>query len=148
MIAVFERFHRELAKIPDPAAARLCENWKAARVNYSNPPPGVKRSQLALGLEQGLREIPLLLGPFATQHRTVAARAYHAALEAEYPAFLQTERERLAKVLSRGRISGESEFILVRHVIDIGEEGGTDFSTLAQLYRLVDSFEAKGRRGA
>ena len=107
----------------------------------------MKRSQLALGLEQALRELPLLLRTLTPQHRTAAARAYHAAVEAEYPAFLQTERERLTKVLRRGRISGESEFMLVRHAIDTAEEG-RDSNALAELYRLVDNFEAKRRRWA
>jgi hypothetical protein len=148
MFDVFERFYGDLAKLSDPVARKLCQNWYALRPQYLRPPPGVKRSQLAQGLEQGLREMPLLFQSLTKQDRAAAAKAYHSALESEYPAFLASERERLAKVVGRGRIAGESEFHLVRHAIDFGEGGTTDPNTLGKLYGLVDAFQAKGRHGA
>jgi hypothetical protein len=148
LVAVFERLHSDLAEVPDPFATTLCENWRAWKVQCLNTALEVKRSDLTRGLEQGLREMPLLFHSLAPEHRPMASKAYHAALESNYPAFLGMERERLAKVLTRGRISGESECYLVRHAIDIGERGGTDANNLRQLYRLVNDFEFKGRRGA
>jgi hypothetical protein len=136
-----------LAKVSDPFATKLCENWRAWKVQCSTLPPGVTRSQLTQGLEQGLREMPLLFHSLAPQHRLPALKAYHAALESNFPRFLVGERKRLARVVGRGRISGESEFYLVRHAIDVGEGGGTDSNSLGKLYRLVNDFEFKGRRG-
>ena len=148
LFAVFEHFYTDLAKVPAPLATKLCENWKSVRMQYLNPPPGVERSELAQGLEQGLREVPLLLRSLPDQYRSVASKAYHAALESEYPAFLTNQQERLAKVVGRGRILGESEFHLVRYAIDIGERGVTDPNTLRNLYRLAEVFQTKGHRGA
>lgn len=123
----------------------LCENWKSVKPTYFSPPQGVKPSQLAAGLEQGLREYSLILGGVGTQYRVKVAKLFHETLQAEYPSFLSAQEDRLSKILERGHISSESQFMLVRHAIDVEEGDVSDPSGLQKLYLLIDRFQAKGR---
>jgi hypothetical protein len=148
LIAVFDRFHWSLSGIPDSTVERLCENWNTYKATYSSPPPGVRPSQLAAGLEQGLLELPMMVADVAVAHRAKVARALNEALQVEYPTFLSTQQARLSKVMERGRISSESEFMLVRHTVDVAEGNVENPVVLQKLYLLIDAFEAKTRRGA
>ena len=148
LVAVCEQFHESLNEVPDSKAEKLLDNWKSIRGVYQNPPPGVKPSQLASGLEQGLLELPMLIASIAEPHRARVAQALHVAIQVEFPSFLATQEARLSKIRGRGRISTESEFMLVRHAIDILEGEQNKPAVLSDLYELIEAFEARGGRAA
>lgn len=143
LVAVFDEFHQALAEIDDAKAQRLVENWAGIRRQYVEP-SGAPRSAFAAGMEQGLRETPMLLQSMHSESRKTAARALAAATLAHYPDFLVKDAERLAKIKARGSIRGENEFYLVRHQVDLLEGEPSQGEELRQLYELVDRFEGRG----
>ena len=66
---------------------------------FVNPPPDVRKSQLSAGLLQGLLEMPLLFGDMPIAERRIFSTAYNAAIDTEYPELLQSQQERLGKIL-------------------------------------------------
>ncbi len=51
----------------------------------------------------------------------MVSRAWHDATLDAYPEFLTAERQRLQKVLERGKIRTEAEFYRIRHEVDVLE---------------------------
>lgn len=141
LYAVFDQFHLELAKVPDDRAAKLCSNWQLVKQNYHELLGKVQPSKLATGLEQGLRELPIVIESIAPEYQEQASEALRIALRTEYPDFLDGEKVRLAKIIQRGKIRGEAEYYLVRFHIDLLEGDATHNSDLAMLYKLADQFE-------
>lgn len=142
LVAVFDHFHMSIAPLDDPTAKRLVENWARLRHEYVNPSGG-PRSAFATGMEQGLRELPMLLQPMHFEARKCAVQALAAAALAHYPEFLAKDAERLARIKARGAVRGEYEYHLVRHHVDLleGEPGREE--ELRRLYELVGRFEAR-----
>lgn len=142
LCAVAERFHSELAALTDDCAADLCSNWQRIKLFYAEAQLSRRptRSQLAGGLEQGLREMPELLAALPAASRQFALRALAAAFRAEYPAFMQKDHELLARIRAHKSIRNESEYYLVRYHIDL-LEGNSASGELAELYGLADVYE-------
>lgn len=145
LIAVFDRFYGSINNAPGERVVEWVGYWEKLRPTYLNPPAAVNKSQLSAGLAQGLLEMPLLFGGMPASERRVFSIAYKAAIEAEFPEFLQSQQDRLEKILIKGRISNESQFYLVRHAIDILEGDPTRADELSKLYRLVEQYERRGR---
>lgn len=143
LVAVFDQFHEAIARVDDPTAKRLVENWAGIRHQYLEP-AGAPRSALASGMEQGLRETPMLLQSMHPEARKCAVQALAAATLAHYPDFINKDAVRLAKIKARGSIRGENEFYLVRHHVDLLEGEPSQEQELRLLYELMDRFE--GRR--
>jgi len=143
LVAVFDQFHEAIARLDDPTAKRLVENWAGIRRQYVEP-SGAPRSAFASGMEQGLRETPMLLRSMHPEARKCAVHALAAATSAHYPDFLDKDAERLAKIRARGSIRGENEFYLVRHHVDLLEGEPSQEEELRLLYELVDRFEGRG----
>lgn len=143
LIAVFDQFHGAIARLDDPTAKRLVENWARIRHQYAQP-SGAARSAFASGMEQGLRETPMLLRSMPPEARKCAAQALGAAISAHYSDFLDKGAERLTKIKARGSIRGEDEFYLVRHHVDLLEGEPSQGEELRLLYDLVDRFEGRG----
>lgn len=143
LVAVFDQFHEAIARLDDPTARRLAENWAGIRHQYVEP-SGTPRSAFASGMEQGLRETPLLLRSMHPEARKCAAKALAAATSAHHPDCLNKNAERLAKIKARGSIRGENEFYLVRHHVDLLEGEPSQEEELRLLYGLVDRFEGRG----
>lgn len=143
LVAVFDQFHEAITRLDDPTAKRLVENWAAIRHQYLEP-AGASRSVLASGMEQGLRETPMLLQSMRPEARKYAVQALAAAALAHYPDFINKDAERLAKIKARGFIRGESEFHLVRHHVDLIEGNPNQEEELRLLYELMDQFEDRG----
>jgi len=143
LIAVFDQFHDVIAGLDDPKVRRLVENWAGIRHQYIEP-SGAPRSAFAAGMEQGLRETPMLLQSMQPEARRCAVQALTSAISAHFPDFLVKDAERLAKVKDRGSIRGEKEFYLVRHQIDLLEGEPSQGEELRLLYALVESHEARG----
>lgn len=142
LIEVFEHFHGGIAKLDDPTAKRLVDNWTGIRDQYVTATVA-PRSALAAGMEQGLREAPILVQSMQPEARKCASHALAAATSAHYPAFLAKEAERLAKIKTRGCIRGEAEFYFVRHRIDLLEGDPKQEEELRLLHELTDRFEGK-----
>lgn len=143
LVAVFDRFHALLESIPGDTASAFVDNWRNARSTYINPPAGIRPSQLSSGLEQGLREFPLMFQSADKHHRAQLAQALDRAIKDEYPQFLEAQLARIRKVIDRGRISSESEYMLIRHEIDLLEGTPEESGKLETLYRLIDMYEAR-----
>ncbi len=143
LVAVFDQFHDAIARLDDPNAKRLVENWAGIRHQYVEP-SGTPRSAFAAGMEQGLLETPMLLRSMQSEARQYAVQALVSATSAHFPDFLVKEAERLAKIKERGSISGEKEFYLVSHQIDLLEGEPSQAEELQLLYALVEDFESRG----
>jgi hypothetical protein len=143
LVAVFDQFHKAIAQLDDPLAKQVAANWASLRDRHVTP-EGIPRSALTAGMEQGLRETPMLLGSMRPEARKLAANALAAAITVHYPEFLSKDAARLEKVKARGSIRGESEYYLVRHHVDILEGHSGREEELRVLYELVDRFEARG----
>jgi hypothetical protein len=141
LVAAYDQFHEAIALLDDPTARHLAENWSSIRHHYVEP-TAAPRSALASGMEQGLRETPMLLRSMPPEARKRAAQALAAATSAHYPDFFIKDAERLAKIKARGSIRGENEFYLVRHHIDLLESEPDQEGELRLLYELVDKFSA------
>ena len=145
LIAVYERFSREVESINDPWAQKLSKQCGAVRSAAEltlGKEAGATRSQLAAGLEQGLRDTPDFIALVASESRSQVAKAFHLAIQSEYPEFITRDTQRLDRIRLRGRIRTESEYYLVRHQIDV-LEGGNDKALLHECYQLADSYGTK-----
>jgi hypothetical protein len=147
LFAAYARFAQAIPGIPDEKAWELCQVAAGvpafvAEVRSRDPKP--TNSQITAGLEQGLREMPGLIGGVDIQWRGAVSKALHDAITAEYPEFLHLETARLEKVMARGKIRTEAEFYLVRHRIDVLEGEPELPEQLRGLYALVEAFEARG----
>lgn len=143
LVAVFDQFHDSIARLDDPKAKRLVENWACIRHQYVEP-SSAPRSAFAAGMEQGLRETPMLLQSMRPEARKFAVQALASATSTHFPDFLTKDTERLAKIKERGSIRGEREFYLVRYQIDLLEGEPSQVEELKFLYALVDNFESRG----
>jgi len=146
LIATYARLEQLLHGIPDPAVVRVRET--VARVEefvaeLQGMTPAPTKSQVAGGLEQGLREMPLVLARADAHWRLAASSAMQAAIASEYPEFLTLERARLDKVLARGRVRSEAEYHLVRHHVDVLEGAPEHQEQVEVLYRLLDEYEVR-----
>ena len=141
LLALYDAFHASVAEIPGDYAQSLNYNWKQARGSYETPPTEVRPSQLASGLEEALREMPMLFNAAAPEERSKFNRAFFQALEEHYPDFLKKQQERFEKILSKGKISRESEYYIIRHYVDIYESNEKFSSLLTLLYQLIDVYE-------
>jgi hypothetical protein len=144
LVAVFDQCYTAIGLSDDSVAKQLAGNWASVRSRYVSP-EGAPRSAFSAGMEQGLRETPILLESMRPEARKVAADALAAAITAHYPEFLAKDAARLDKIKARGFIRSENEFYLVRHHVDVLEgEPGREVE-LAQLYELVGRFESRGK---
>ena len=100
----------------------------------------VTKSQIAAGLEQGLRYVSMIVVVQPPDVRSVAMAAYRNAIQSEYPDFLEKDKQRLDKVLKRGRVRTESESYLPQHRVDEIEGGTGNEKELHLLYRLMDEY--------
>lgn len=142
---MYECFGQEIASIPDSWASDLAKRSSGIRVSsisVLSKEQGLSKTQLAAGLEQGLRDFPDVFVLVAPEWRGQVAKAFNAAIQSEYPEFLARDAERLEKVRSRGKIRTEAEYYLIRHQIDVLEGGSSDV-LLQELYSLADAYEAK-----
>jgi hypothetical protein len=143
LVAVFDQFHESIAGLQEPKAKRLVENWTNVRAQYTTSTEA-PRSALASGMEQGLRETPLILGSLPQESRMAAGRALSNAISTHYPEFLIKDRERIEKIKTRGSIRSESEYHLIRYQVDVLEGQVDQAEALQSFYLLLDKFEGRG----
>lgn len=144
---VFEQFNTSLEDFPGQRVSDLRESWAYAKDEYARILcEGVSKSEIAAGLEQGLRELPLLLEGIAPQERIQIAAMLSKAIHDRYPEFAAKEAKDLAQILAKNKIRGERQFYLVRHRIDELEGTGAAEIEIKTLYRLINEFETRPRR--
>jgi hypothetical protein len=102
--------------------------------------PSVTRSQIAAGLEQGLRDLSMMVAGQPEEVRSAAISAYRDAILAEYPDFVEKDKQRLAKVLERGSVRSESEWYLLQHRVDEIEGTAEHEEELGLLYKMMDDY--------
>src|SRR5260221_1289942 len=121
-LMVYDRFADELLKCGDPHAAMIAQSWidaKAKLIDWlGDPATKVSRASMVSGMEQGLRETPMTLGVVPTSIRLHLLETFRLILQEEAPDFLSGDRNKLARIIERGRIRNEDEFYLVRHRLD------------------------------
>jgi hypothetical protein len=143
LIAVYDEFFEALFCIPAENLGMLSKMWPGAKASYEAAlGRGGSKAAIAAGLEQGAREMPMLIGSLDAEYRAFAMKALSKALLSHYPDFASKNAKRLAAVLNKGVIRNESQFFLVHHRIDELEGVGGSEVQLAELYRLVENFEA------
>jgi type VI protein secretion system component VasK len=146
LVAAYEQIGQELAGIPDQTVERLRNNCLEVRsfvADARSRDPSLRPSQIAAGLEQGLRETLMMLASADKKWRARVVEIYRSTVASQYPDFFAKDAEKFAKIRARGRIRTEAEFYLVRHEIDEAE-GAKNQELLGELYGLVDEYEARG----
>jgi hypothetical protein len=143
LVTVFDEFHHSISILQEERAIQLCTNWTESRERYANPSGEYSRSALAQGMEQGLRETPMLMKSLTPKSRLIAAKALSVSLHSHFPDFLVKEAERLNKVRTRGSIKNEGEYYLVRYQIDVLEGSIGSERELNMLHKLIDGYEGK-----
>ena len=126
-----------LVGIADAWAKSLSQMHSMLREN--NPP--IKRSALIAGLEQGLRETPLMLSTLPEAQRRLALKTFRRVVESNAPGFFEREREAIDKIIAREKIKNEREWYLIRHRVDEIEGDASRVSELAALCKLIDAYE-------
>ena len=148
LMAVFEEFFEAMSGVPENDFESICKSWPGTKASYAaSLARGGTKSAIAAGLEQGAREMPMIIGASTSmEFRSLALDALSKALRSHYPDFTAKNASRLAAILSKGVIRNESQFFLVRHRIDELEGIDGSEAQLAELYLLVENFEAPRRR--
>ena len=98
------------------------------------------RSQLASGMEQGLRDLGLIIRDYPEGPRRSGLAIMRAVIDSHYPDFLEQDRIRLARVLECGELRSEAEWYLVRSRVDELEGSAAAEDELSTLYRLLDEY--------
>lgn len=144
LVAVFDEVHEALARLSNPVARVLAKNWADNRKQFTAAGTA-PRSALVAGLEQGLRELPMILSSMPSGERTVVAGALSAAVAAHYAEHGARDLARLERIKTRGSIRSEGEYHLVRYRMDALERVPAQQDELQRLQELVAGFEARIR---
>lgn len=144
LFAAYARFAEALIAIPDAKTQdlrRIATGVPQFVADVRQRLLKTTTSQITSGLEQGLREMPDIIGEIDAQWRWAVSIALHEAIAAEYPELLARDADRLKRILARGKIRTEAEFHLVRHQIDILESAPELSANLRNFYALVEAYE-------
>lgn len=147
LCAASEAFADAIKGIPDERVRQLYDTFAGVRMFVAKVRTFVPKptpSQIASGLEQGWRELPILIQGVPREWRAILSMAWSNATLKHYPELCAKENQVLQKVLNRGKIRGEKEYYRIRHEIDILEGEPGERATLLTLYRLVDAYERPG----
>lgn len=142
LFAVYEAYTQAIAGVNDPMAAMLCASWEATKRTYGQAlASGGKTSQLAAGMEQGLRELPMALRAEGGKHAEILG-ILHRAIATHFPEFFKHDAALLAAIVERSKIRNAREYYLVRHRIDALEGDAGALAERDLLYQLIDRFES------
>ncbi len=148
LCAASEAFADAIKGIPDERVKQLYDTFAGVRVFVAKVRTFVPKptsSQIASGLEQGWRELPILIQGLPRQWRTMLSMAWSDATHKHYSEFYAKEHQVLQKILDRGKIRGEREYYRIRHEIDILEGESGERAALLTLYTLVNAYERPGK---
>ncbi len=102
--------------------------------------PSVTRSEIAAGMEQGIRDLAMMLPAQDVEIRSAALSAFRDALSSEYPEFIERDKQRLAKVLDRGHIRSENEYYLLQSRLDEIEGDPQHEEETQRLWEIMDNY--------
>ena len=143
LFAVYDEYMRAIAGVNDPMAAMLCASWQATKRSHEQVlASGGKTSQLAAGMEQGLRELPMALRAEGGGKHAEILGMLHRAIATHFPEFFKCDAALLAAIVERAKIRNAREYYLVRHRIDELEGDAGALAERDLLYRLIDRFES------
>jgi hypothetical protein len=137
------KFTTAIADVDDPVVSALCSSWKSAKSTYEQAlESGVRKSQIASGMEQGLREMPTVLSAFENGKRAQVLVILHNFLVMTFPEFFEQDAQLLAVIIERSKIRSVREYYPVRHRIDELEGETSALDERGLLHKLVDEFES------
>lgn len=144
LLAVNKKLGENFSEIDHPGMQYLAKLFGNAGEDsfeeIKRKEPSVTRSQIAAGMEQGIRDLSMMLPAQDPEIRSSALSAFRNALESEYPEFIEQDKQRLAKVFSRGHIRTENEYYLLQSHLD-GIEGDPEHEEeTKELWRLMDNY--------
>lgn len=142
LLATFEELIAAISDVQEPMIAALCSSWESTKNGYEQAfRSGVTQSQIASGMEQGLRELPMLFHEVGGEHRSRLLHVLHTAITKNFPDFFKKNAALLASVVERNKIRNAREYYSVRHRIDELEGDESNIGERKRLYKLVDQFE-------
>ena len=101
----------------------------------------VSKSKIAIGLEQGINELPSFFEELPPEQRAAAFDIYYDVLNDVIPGYKKKLIERISRIQSRGYIRGESEYYLIREQLELVEGAGTKVEF--NLEELLARYETK-----
>jgi hypothetical protein len=109
----------------------------------SSKPPRVTSSVLVTGIDQGLREFPDLIIDFKLNEAASieAMKRFHSIVDKYIPGHFDSEKKKLSRIISVGRIRSEKEYYLVRFRMDEIERLDENSEEYEQLDALLLDFE-------
>ena len=142
---IYTQLGTEFRSLGIPKLIAIADSWtkvlsKMQELRISKAQ--VKTSALVAGLEQGLRETPLVLSSLPEAERNLALKRFRQVISLHAPSFFEKEREKVEKIVARGKIKNETEWHLVRHRVDEIEGEVSQTPELLQLYTLLDTYES------
>ena len=149
LATIFDRLEAEFGKAGEPFGPSLAQSFAVARqqreADLGGPTPAFPRSAYASGLEQGLRDLLVMLAASSVRDpsQKPLAQLLHRIIAEEYPDFLAREQRSLKEIVEHGRIRTANQFYRIRSRIDEIEGAASHLSELRQLYRLVDDYESR-----
>ena len=147
LVAVNKKLADSFSKDDNPGIRSLGETlgrfgpglWEEVR----KKDPSVTRSQITDGLEQGLRDLPMLIAGHPPDVRSAAFSTYRDVLQTEYPDFVEKDKQRLAKILLRGSIRSDGDWYLVQHRVDEIEGVPDHEDELGLLYKVMAEYDGQ-----
>lgn len=105
LLATFEDLIAAISDVQEPMIAVLCSSWESTKNGYEQAlRSGVTKSQIASGMEQGLRELPMLFHEVGGEHRSRLLNVLHTAVAKNFPEFFKKDAALLASVVERNKI--------------------------------------------
>ena len=126
---------------------KLLEIWGGSVSQYrmlaSMSSPPVTSSALVAGIDQGLREFPeLIIDLKLTDAVSMEAiRRFHSVVDMHIPGHFDTEKKKLSRIISAGKIKSKKEYYMVRFRMDEIERLGENREEYEQLDALLLNFE-------
>ena len=143
LLATFEDLIAAISDVQEPMIAHLCSSWESTKNGYEQAlRSGATKSQIASGMEQGLRELPMLFHEVSGEHRVQLLNVLHIAVTKNFPEFFKKDASLLTSVVERKKIRNAREYYLIRHRIDELEGDASNLGERERLYQLVDQFES------
>lgn len=145
LTGIYALLGSEFRRLGIPKLVAIADSWEKALSQMQQlraTKAQVKTSVLVAGLEQGLRETSLILSSLPEAERHLALKIFRHVVFLHAPSFLEKEREKIQRIVARGKIKNETEWHLIRHRVDEIEGELPETPELLQLYTLLDAYES------
>ena len=143
LVAVYTQIGNDFEQLDHPVLgdlAAVCFRASDVKEQLKNETPPAPPSSAVSGLEQGLRDLSLIVMNTPEDIRTTAVGCYRRALQDHYADFLEKDRIRLQKVLDRGHVRSEGEWYVLQHRLDEIEGDPQHAEEVEKLWELMDNY--------